>query len=352
MAFTLQFDAKFDGKTLEYSFPVSENDAVTFGRSQDCDVGYSDIELSRKHLSFFVRDGQFFVRDENSSNGTFLNDQRLNNESPIAVGAVIRAGTVIIHITGLESPSAQITPMQVPPVGRPLGREDQTPPATANPLGSGPQVQSAAVDNSKPQADGVSRRWRVENFQFQPKPFVEYFGDLYSDPKKAYQKIELESPVEKSFILIAAIAFVSAIITVASSRLSPFTLPANVQALPFHVFISGPIVAVVMSFIGAGILHLVRGWLGVTHEFRHFLSFLALATIAFYPLQLLSILLPRYAILFQVLSTALWVIGFFQVFRPNRDRFFLLVIGLGFCMVLSLFGIGAIAYLFGGYRPN
>ena len=49
------------------------------GRSPDCDVFLDDVTVSRNHALLVERDGRFFVEDEGSLNGTFVNRRRIDS---------------------------------------------------------------------------------------------------------------------------------------------------------------------------------------------------------------------------------------------------------------------------------
>ena len=56
-----------------------EGDRTTIGRSPDCEVFLDDVTVSRNHAVLVERDGDFFVEDEGSLNGTFVNRRRIDN---------------------------------------------------------------------------------------------------------------------------------------------------------------------------------------------------------------------------------------------------------------------------------
>lgn len=55
-----------------------------------------DRQISREHASINLKDGQYTVTDLRSSNGTYLDDVRLNvnEEAPLYPDALIRLGQV------------------------------------------------------------------------------------------------------------------------------------------------------------------------------------------------------------------------------------------------------------------
>jgi CheY-like chemotaxis protein len=56
------------------------------GRNPECDVCLTAPFISRRHCALFVRDGQVWVRDLGSRNGTFLNGQPVQGDQPVRDG--------------------------------------------------------------------------------------------------------------------------------------------------------------------------------------------------------------------------------------------------------------------------
>lgn len=50
---------------------------TTLGRNTDCDIPLTGKQVSRQHAHFFNQDGNYYLQDLGSSNGTFLNGKRL-----------------------------------------------------------------------------------------------------------------------------------------------------------------------------------------------------------------------------------------------------------------------------------
>jgi hypothetical protein len=58
---------------------VPEGEQTTIGRSPDCDIFLDDVTVSRKHASIVKKDGDLFIEDQGSLNGTFLNRKRIES---------------------------------------------------------------------------------------------------------------------------------------------------------------------------------------------------------------------------------------------------------------------------------
>lgn len=66
---------------------------IKIGRSGDNDIKLSHASVSRHHAEIFVdADGNIFVRDLKSSNGTFINDVKIEGGNELKPGDVLRVG--------------------------------------------------------------------------------------------------------------------------------------------------------------------------------------------------------------------------------------------------------------------
>jgi hypothetical protein len=52
---------------------------TTIGRSPDCPVFLDDVTVSRKHAVVLQREGHWFIEDQGSLNGTFVNRRRVES---------------------------------------------------------------------------------------------------------------------------------------------------------------------------------------------------------------------------------------------------------------------------------
>lgn len=66
---------------------------LTIGRDAEAGVQILDRSASRFHCEIFPVGGMYFVRDLDSKNGTYVNDERLTDEELLRVGDVIKIGT-------------------------------------------------------------------------------------------------------------------------------------------------------------------------------------------------------------------------------------------------------------------
>ena len=82
---------------------------VGIGRGEDCDIVVELDNVSRRHCSVLKRGGEVYLRDESSTNGTFLNDLEVRAETRLSSGDLIKVGSSIfkfLHGGGLGSLSS------------------------------------------------------------------------------------------------------------------------------------------------------------------------------------------------------------------------------------------------------
>jgi pSer/pThr/pTyr-binding forkhead associated (FHA) protein len=73
-------------------------DELTVGRAAGCHIALEDRFVSQLHARMFRRDDQCFIEDLGSTNGTFLNDQKVTSPALFAKGDHIRIGNVVMEL--------------------------------------------------------------------------------------------------------------------------------------------------------------------------------------------------------------------------------------------------------------
>lgn len=73
------------------------DDVTTLGRAATCQVVIDNDFTSRRHAQIIRRDELYWLRDLDSKNGTLLDNERVTGETPLADGAEIRIGAVVLR---------------------------------------------------------------------------------------------------------------------------------------------------------------------------------------------------------------------------------------------------------------
>ncbi|MEW6404879.1 MAG: FHA domain-containing protein [Chloroflexota bacterium] len=83
------------GPTPGTTFPL-EGDQLTIGRDSSNGVAINDAEVSRRHSRLTFQGGKYVLEDLGSTNGTFVNGQRLAGPVVLKPGDVISLGEQIV----------------------------------------------------------------------------------------------------------------------------------------------------------------------------------------------------------------------------------------------------------------
>lgn len=84
----------FVGKPFEGRVCVLELETTTVGRSSQNHLSIQDPSVSAKHCEILAHDPEIIVRDLKSSNGTFVNGVRIDGQSQLKDGQIVRFGNV------------------------------------------------------------------------------------------------------------------------------------------------------------------------------------------------------------------------------------------------------------------
>lgn len=97
-AYALRF---ISGKYQGGEFPLPENGEVVVGRSGELDMVLVEDMVSRRHAKITVTNGQIFIQDLGSTNGSFVNGERIKR-SKLSEGDRVLIGTSIIKVVATE----------------------------------------------------------------------------------------------------------------------------------------------------------------------------------------------------------------------------------------------------------
>ena len=78
------------------SYPLDEE--ITLGRAAGCQVPLEDAYASQVHARVFQRDGNWFVEDLGSTNGTYLNRRRVAGPMVIKRRDKLQIGNTVLEL--------------------------------------------------------------------------------------------------------------------------------------------------------------------------------------------------------------------------------------------------------------
>lgn len=78
------------------SYPLG--DEITVGRAAGCQVTIDDTYASQLHARVFQREGQVFVEDLGSTNGTYLNRRKVTGPMQIQRGDKLQIGNTVLEL--------------------------------------------------------------------------------------------------------------------------------------------------------------------------------------------------------------------------------------------------------------
>lgn len=87
---------------VQQSYPLTE-DVVIIGRSPDCTISIDDLYMSAQNTQLWFENGEWYIADMGSTNGTYVNGQKMDDEPLILDGGdKIRIGQIefLIVIVG------------------------------------------------------------------------------------------------------------------------------------------------------------------------------------------------------------------------------------------------------------
>ena len=79
-----------------HSVPIAVSMVV--GRGPECELKIDDTYASTQHARLFGKNGAWYVEDLGSTNGTFVNEQKLAAPAMVQPGDKIRVGTTVLEL--------------------------------------------------------------------------------------------------------------------------------------------------------------------------------------------------------------------------------------------------------------
>ncbi len=87
-------------KTLE-----TDRETITIGRNSNSDIQINNLGVSKKHAAITRQNGNYFIEDLNSTNGTLLNNERITRAG-LSGKDVVTIGKHTLFVSIQEGQSA------------------------------------------------------------------------------------------------------------------------------------------------------------------------------------------------------------------------------------------------------
>ena len=112
------------GKSKGQAIPINLPQFI-IGRDPQCNLRPASAVISKRHCALLIKNGKAFVRDFDSTNGTFVNDVPVKGEAPLKNDDILKLGPlefkVVIAVKPAGSPP---TPPLPTPAASPAGHSD------------------------------------------------------------------------------------------------------------------------------------------------------------------------------------------------------------------------------------
>ncbi len=176
---------KNDGQRRD--FPVTGR-ITSVGRGEDCGLRVPLLSVSRRHCELSLTGEEMKVRDLGSSNGTYLNNNRINEEEVLKAGDRLAVGPVVFTVQ-IDGQPEEIQPVKA---------EDQKADDEDKQVEEGaatPDVDVAAtVSTDRAEAPTVSAD-RAEDVEPEPEPEPETVQ--VPEPPEEELEAEIEEELEE-----------------------------------------------------------------------------------------------------------------------------------------------------------
>ncbi len=71
---------------------------ITIGRAADATLVLTDDYASSRHARLYPQNGEWIVEDLGSTNGTYLDRQKVTRPTPVPVGVPVRVGKTVLEL--------------------------------------------------------------------------------------------------------------------------------------------------------------------------------------------------------------------------------------------------------------
>ncbi len=115
------------GPTIGKVFPL-EAPEITIGRESTNAISINDVEVSRKHARLELRGNAYVIQDLGSTNGTFINGQRVTGPQALNPGDSISLGEgIVLSYESAYDPNATMMSANIPRSAAPMPTPEPEP---------------------------------------------------------------------------------------------------------------------------------------------------------------------------------------------------------------------------------
>jgi pSer/pThr/pTyr-binding forkhead associated (FHA) protein len=112
---------KSEGKAIPITLPQ-----FLIGRDPQCHLRPASALISKRHCALLTREDRIFLRDFDSTNGTFLNDRQVKGEVELRHDDKLKVGPLLFKVS-VESTPAVNQPTPMPPTKAPAAAAAKNP---------------------------------------------------------------------------------------------------------------------------------------------------------------------------------------------------------------------------------
>jgi pSer/pThr/pTyr-binding forkhead associated (FHA) protein len=85
------------GSLTGTTIPLAQ-EQITIGRAADATLVLTDDYASTRHARLFPQNGEWIVEDLGSTNGTYLDRQKVTQPTPVPLGVPVRVGKTVLEL--------------------------------------------------------------------------------------------------------------------------------------------------------------------------------------------------------------------------------------------------------------
>jgi pSer/pThr/pTyr-binding forkhead associated (FHA) protein len=102
------------GKAAGKALPITTAQFI-IGRDPECNLRPASAMISKRHCAVLYKNGQVSLRDFDSTNGTFVNDEPVKGEVPLKDGDMIKVGPLSFKVVIEGKPEPKQPGKPTPP---------------------------------------------------------------------------------------------------------------------------------------------------------------------------------------------------------------------------------------------